>query len=251
MLRMALLATALLLPAIATAQPARGFYVDVGAGANIANDLLSSNETTKVSTDLGPVGLVGLGWRYGNGLRTEIEGSYRTNDVSGIATRRVNGALLPLGNAGGSARTYAIMANIAYDIPFQPFGLPLQPYVGAGVGYGWLDFNNANGDGYGTFALPQGNSYTGPTVVSFGSAGAFAYQAIVGASLPLRILPGLEATLEYRFFGMARADVPVDRMAANQTNLINGAVPSFATHNGFEVHDNAILIGLRYTFGGR
>jgi hypothetical protein len=29
----------------------------------------------------------------------------------------------------------------------------------------------------------------------------------------------------------------------------NGAVPSSATRNGFEVHDNAIALGVRYAFG--
>jgi opacity protein-like surface antigen len=242
---------ALTLPVAALAQPVQGLYVEVGGGANIVGDLLSANETTKVETNIGGLGLVDIGCGFGNGLRAEIEGSYRSNGISGISTLRQNGNLLPLSNATGSVRTFAVMANVKYDLPFHTPALPIQPYVGGGAGYGWLDLGNASGNGVGRFALPQGNSFTGPTLVDFGSGGAFAYQAIAGASMPLRVLPGLSLTLEYRFFGTARVDVPVGRTAANTTNFVNGAVPSAATHNGFTEQNNAILIGLLYTFGPR
>ena len=110
---------------------------------------------------------------------------------------------MPLSNVFGNAATYAVMANLAYDIPIHAFGL--QPYVGAGVGYSWLDLGNARGNGFGTFHLADGDNSVGPTLVSMGAAGAFAYQGMVGASLPLSIAPGLSAILEYRFFGTARA----------------------------------------------
>ncbi len=51
---------------------------------------------------------------------------------------------------------------------------------------------------------------------------------------------------EYRYFGTARADVPIDRVAA-VGGAANGAID---LHNGFEVHDNAIMLGVRYSFGG-
>jgi OmpA-OmpF porin, OOP family len=47
---------------------------------------------------------------------------------------------------------------------------------------------------------------------------------------------------------MARADIPVTRVTKTG-DLFNGVLPSSATHNGFEVLDNAVLIGLRYRFG--
>jgi hypothetical protein len=156
--------------------------------------------------------------------------------------------LEPLANASGNASTYAVMANVAYDIPLHPFGLPLQPYVGAGVGWAWLDMGNAQGNGFATFRVPVNNTVSGPDLVTFGTAGAFAYQAMAGASLPLAILPGLSATLEYRFFGTAREDVPVDRSLAGG-NTVNGVVPTSSTHTGFFEANHAILIGLRYAFG--
>jgi opacity protein-like surface antigen len=248
LLRMLLTAGAALLPAIAVAQPVSGLYVSGNVSVNIAGSLRSDGGTTSVDTNPGPLGVIGLGWGFGNGLRVELEGSYRSNAISGISTRRVDGDLLPLTNAGGSLATAAAMANVAYDLPFGGFGLGLQPYVGAGLGYGRVQFNDAGGNGLGRFALPENNTYIGPDVVSFGGAGAFAYQAIVGASLPIHIVPGLDATIEYRFFGTSRADVPVTRVSIGD-DLVNGELPGNSTHNGFEVHDNALMIGVRYQFG--
>jgi opacity protein-like surface antigen len=142
------------------------------------------------------------------------------------------------------------MANVLYDLPVQRYVGVLQPYVGAGVGYGWLDFNRVGGIGRGTFRLPQDNTFTGPDVVRFGTGGAFAYQVIAGAAYPLSKLPGVKLTAEYRFFGATRADVPVSRIASGGI-LVNGAVPAASTHNGFAAADNIIMLGLRYNFGGR
>jgi OmpA-OmpF porin, OOP family len=243
------LAGVFLLPAIAVAQPIQGLYIGVEVGANFAGTLSASQQTTKVYTDPGPLGLVALGWGFGNGLRTEIEGSYRSNSVSDVSTLRAGGATLPLTNVTGNVQTYAVMANIAYDIPLHPFGLPLQPYVGAGVGYAWLNMEDVRGNGVTTFRLQNGNTFgPGPDLVSLGTAGAFAYQAMAGMSLPISALPGLQATLEYRFFGTARADVPVTRVTTTG-DVVNGVLPSSSTHNGFEVVDHALLIGLRYSFG--
>ena len=244
----ALLSGALALAAVpqAHAQPVQGLYVSLGAGANLAGDLLSAKETTKVYTTVGPVALIDLGWGFGNGFRAEVEGSYRSNSVGGISTRRVNGELLPLGNATGDARTYAVMANLAYDIPVHAYGL--QPYVGAGAGYSWLDLGDARGNGFGTVVAQGNNTVTGPTRVSFGSAGAFAYQAMAGVSLPMPAVPGLSATLEYRFFGTARSDVPITRTITTG-EIINGGPPSETNHSGFFSYDHAIMIGLRYSFG--
>ena len=52
------------------------------------------------------------------------------------------------------------------------------------------------GNGFGTVIAQGNNTVTGPTHVTFGSAGAFAYQAMAGVSLPLPAVPGLSATLE-------------------------------------------------------
>jgi OmpA-OmpF porin, OOP family len=179
----------------------------------------------------------------------ELEGSYRSNGISSIDTLRQNGSRLPLTNVQGSLRTWAVMANGEYDIPLANFGvtLPVQPYIGGGLGYAWLDLSDASGNGLGIFALPGHNFFMGPDLVTFGSASAFAYQAMAGFAWPLGFVPGVEATLEYRFFGTARADIPVHRVSTSG-DTINGAIPSSSTHNGFVLNDNSLLFGLRYRF---
>jgi opacity protein-like surface antigen len=246
MLKQVTLAGALMFPAIAVAQPIQGLYIGGNAGVSFAGSLLSSQPNRKIYTDDGPLGLAAVGWGFGNGLRTEIEGSYRSNGIDVISVRRINGMLEPLTNVSGNAATYAVMANVAYDIPLH---LPVQPYIGAGLGYGWLNLGNAHGNAPGIFRLPNNNTIVGPETVSFGTAGAFAYQAVVGASLPVRAFPGLAFTLEYRFFGMAGANVPITR-ATTTGDLVNGAHPSSTSRNGFNVLDNAVLIGVRYQFRG-
>jgi OOP family OmpA-OmpF porin len=240
---------AILLSEVALAQPVNGLYLNLDAGINIAGNLQSSQTTTQVNTDVGPVGVAAVGWGFGNGLRIEIEGSYRSSGIDNIYTRRINGLLEPIGDPAGSVRTYAVMTNVAYDLPVHIPGLPLRPYVGAGLGYGWLDFGNAGGDELAIIRLPQGNTYRGPVVVGFGSADALAYQAVAGVALPVRIVPGLETTLEYRFFGTTRADVSKS-VVSTEAISVNGAVPAATTHNGFDLHDSTILVGLRYRFGG-
>jgi OOP family OmpA-OmpF porin len=248
MFKLSLLTYVILLPIVAVAQPVQGLYISGATGVNFLDTLQSSQATTRIDTDSGPMGLGALGWGFGDGLRAEIEGSYRSSDIDGISTRRVNGALLPLTDTSGNAGTPAVMVNVDYDFPVQPFGLPIQPYIGGGVGYGWLDFGNAGGHGFAKFRLPENNTFSEPDLVSFGSGGAFAYQVIAGASLPLGMLPGLDLTVEYRYFGTAGADVPVSRVSTSGI-VVNGAVPSSVTRNSFEVHDNAITFGLRYAFG--
>lgn len=248
MFRTLLLASVLLLPAVAMAQPITGLYIGAGAGVNLAGTMQSAGKTTKIDTDAGPIGLAAVGWGFGNGLRAELEGSYRSNSVGSVSTLRNNGQTVPLSNVDGHVGTYAVMANAVYDIPLHGLSLPVQPYVGVGVGYGWTDLGSVTGNGFGTFRLPGNNTVNSPSLVSFGSAGAFAYQAIAGVSLPLHFLPGLQATLEYRFFGTARTDVPVNRVSTVM-GTVNGVIPSSSSKNGFEAHDNTILIGLRYAFG--
>jgi OmpA-OmpF porin, OOP family len=214
-------------------------------------DLTSSDHTIKLDTDAGPIRLVDVGWGWGNGLRAAIEGSFRAKGIATIPTQRENSSLMPLANEGGMTRTYALMANITHDLPFHFSTTPLQPHVGADVGYGWLDFGSASGSGYGPFALPQGNRYTRPTSVRFGSDGAFAYQAIVGDAMPLRLPPAISTTVGYRFFGIGPIDSPADRTAADASSHISGGARSISTHDHFTERTDTVLINVRYAFGAQ
>src|SRR3712207_9503600 len=91
-LRRALLAaTVLALPVAAQAQPVTGLYVGAGAGLNIRQDS-ESRGVRIVPDNPGGIGVVSLGYGFGNGIRAEIEGSYRENEIDKLQVQGVPGA---------------------------------------------------------------------------------------------------------------------------------------------------------------
>ncbi len=232
------------LPALA--QPVTGPYFGGAGGAVFNTPLRSTTDNTRIDTGVGVAGEGAAGWGFGNGLRAEIEGFYADNAIREVRTHRVDGLLVPLGDPTGSFRNYVAMANVIYDVHVP--GFPIVPYLGAGAGYGWLDFHNAGGIGRYRFNLPDQNTYTGPVEVSFGNANGFAYQALAGIAMPVPFVPGLDLTLDYRFVGTDRVDVPVERVALDNEK-VNGVVPSAQAHDGFLLHDSVVMVGVRYAFG--
>jgi len=232
------------LPALA--QPVTGAYVGAAGGAAFNTPLRSTTDNTRIDTGVGAIGSADAGWGFGNGLRVEIEGLYADNSIKSIRTLRTDGYLEPLKNPTGSFRNYGALANVIYDV--QVNSLPIVPYLGVGAGYGWLDFRNAGGVGKHRFELTDQNTYTGPAQVSFGNAGGLEFQAIAGVAWPVPWVRGLDLTVDYRFLGTDRVDVPVDRLALNNEK-VNGVVPFAQAHNGILLHDNVVMLGLRYAFG--
>ena len=171
-LRSALLAaTMVALPLAANAEGIEGFYVGAGGGVNIMQneslDLVIVKTNVgggSAKTNVGGVGVVSLGWGFGNGVRAEIEGDYRYNSFN------LSGA--------GNEQKYGGMVNALYD--FTTVSPSFVPYVGAGIGYQAERLS----------VLSQ-------------TKGSFAYQGILGAAIPIDSVPGLAVTAEYRFMGLA------------------------------------------------
>jgi OOP family OmpA-OmpF porin len=92
-------------------------YLGAGAGVNFANDLDVSGGN-ELDSDIGWTGIGTIGVRFGNGLRSELEGGYRFNDgdINGISA---------------NTKTWNAMANLLYDLET---GTMLEPYVGFGLG---------------------------------------------------------------------------------------------------------------------
>ena len=241
--RTALLATTLLtVPGIAAAQPVSGLYIAGGIGANwlqetdltssgqLSNALTQAGRTTTgdISFEWGYVGVISLGWGFGNGLRTEVEGNYRVNDVDDISG--FGGTT----NASGTAISYGVMANVFYDFDFNTFGIPtgginIQPYVGAGIGYVWREFDDLRA------------SVLGGEIRTDGSDGRFAYQFIAGVGFPLhQYAPGLTLTAEYRFLGTLEHKY--------DTTSGGGAFTISRGTTESENYNHSLLIGLRYAF---
>ena len=227
------LAAALLAaPAIAQAQPVNGLYVGAGVGANFLDKTNFSGTWDSPAIRLegegaefswGYVGVLSLGWGFGNGLRAEIEGSYRQNATS---SSKASNQTYSSG-ANGNASSYGAMVNILYDIDLGNMLGGITPYVGAGVGYIWHHYSDV-----GNRTSDTDNNFFN------GTSGAFGAQAIAGLSLPISAVPGLAMTAEYRF--MMTAGHTMDSNTYQGTKYPANADVDNANHS--------ILLGLRYAF---
>jgi OOP family OmpA-OmpF porin len=236
-LRSALLAaTVLATPIAASAQPVTGLYVGGGAGVNFLNGEKFSGPaelaigTGKLHSSPGFVGVVSVGWGFGNGLRAELEGSYRNNAFDSSSGFGVTGF-----TGGGREQKYGPMVNVLYD--FNGLTPWFVPYLGVGVGYQWANEKNTNAHG----GFP-------PTTLGLANntEGSFAYQGIVGAAFPLpTIAPGLAFTAEYRFLGLAGHRTY--NGAITGADVGGGVIPAtFVSQNNF---NHSVLLGIRYNFG--
>jgi opacity protein-like surface antigen len=163
----------------ASAQDNGQWYFGVGAGWSNPDGLSFSS----VEPDEGWVGAVRFGRCCDNGLRVEVEGSYRSNDIpGGTGPTAVNGELT----------VTAIMLNVLAQLSRQEDPV-LAPYIGVGGGWAW-----ANVDGVGGGTVPA------PIVVD-DSVSALAGQLMVG--LAWRINSQAHLDLGYRYFDMLSEEV--------------------------------------------
>ena len=230
-----LAATLLSVPMAATANAqswdprVQGIYVGAGLGANYLDT--ADSDRTSISFEWGWAGVLSVGYGFGNGLRLELEGSYRSNDVDNIEVRGIN-APRPSGNA----TSYGLMVNALYDFVLGP----VVPYVGVGLGYVWHDYNDVG--------FRASNAANSGSVNVGGTNGAFGYQAILGVAFPIDSVPGLALTAEGRFMGTASEDIDG---RANGNFSVNGQ--TFNTRDAVKFSaDNfnwSILFGVRYNFG--
>jgi outer membrane protein OmpA-like peptidoglycan-associated protein len=226
------------LPVLAQAQPVSGPYIGAGVGGNWLQDTTLNGSVNnaigrKVENEfeIGYVGVLSLGWGFGNGLRAEIEGNYRSNDVSDT---KVSGASIQSRASGtGTAVSYGAMANILYDFDLGSSLGGIMPYIGGGVGYIWHDYQDV-----GISAV------NGDKIVYNGDTGAFGYQAIVGAALPIAGVPGLAVTAEYRFMGTLGHDINGTLNVTNST----GGKEQGRLNSDIDNFNHSLLIGLRYAF---
>jgi OmpA-OmpF porin, OOP family len=202
----------------ATAQPVEGLYLGAGIAANFHES--AGPQAMRLHTETGPAGLLSLGWGFGNGIRLEVEGSYRENGLARPAS--------------GSISTYGGMANLYVGTERALGGQPLQPYLGAGLGIAWTAFHQVGAAG-----IPPG---TGRRVFD-DVDGRLAFQAIAGMALPILALPGLALATEYRFLGTAGEARIEGRTEGVGGQLLGQGTGQFANRN------HSLLIGLRYTFG--
>ena len=228
-LRKALLAaTMLALPmAAAQAQPVTGLYIGAGVGANWRMDPDASNGFDLKTDRVGWAALGAVGWGFGNGLRVELEGNYRFNEISSASLAGARTF------STGHLRTYGAMVNALYDFNM---GWPVVPYLGVGVGAAWQEIGRLRGVRPATLGTTAAGYRVDDTEVNF------AYQAIVGLAYSLgAMVPGLALTAEYRFFGTLEPE-----LRATLRNPVTNAV--FRGNVEPQNFNHSVLIGLRYAF---
>lgn len=126
------------------------------------------------------------------GLRTEIEASYRRGDIGGNWREHTSFYdSTDSGTIDGNLSTFAVMANIAYDINI---GSKLKPYVTVGAGWARTHIEGFL-NGY-DFPLGGNPNFSGEN-------SGFAWQAGVGVTYP--VAPGIEAGIGYRHFNAPTA----------------------------------------------
>jgi opacity protein-like surface antigen len=176
----------------------------------------------------------------------EAEASYRSNEVRDLRFVR-NGELANKPDVQGRTGTAALMLNLLYDFDLRRWGISVRPYIGGGIGYGWRDYDGVSASTPFVVATPTG-FVTGPGRTSLrGSYGDFAWQAIGGVAIPLRFVPGLELTAEYRYFSMDGTKFEA-RQTLGFTNPNPGGTQSNRRFGRDDNHNHAALIGLRYAF---
>jgi hypothetical protein len=198
----------------AQAQPVAGLYIgadlglDLHAQEAVKNLSIGSDPLGGLSTDgnakfrPGFAGLASLGFRFGNGLRIEGEDDFLTDESKGFS----GGTRVAIAGCGKEQK-YGFMGTALYafvDVPMD------QPYIGAGVGVQWVNWQ-------------------------------IAFQAISGVAIPIPAAPGLAITVEYRFMGTAGNC----STSAVKAELIKDGVPTVAiATQGFGETDLLVPTGV-------
>jgi opacity protein-like surface antigen len=163
---------------------AAGPYMSIQGGATWLEDadldydiIPSSDLSVEAEFDTGFNMGVAVGYDYGP-ARLEAEVAYRQNDFD-----KFKGQFLGFGfedSADGDVSATSLMVNAYWDLPT---GGPITPYIGGGVGFANVSFNEVEDLGF-EFIDDDDN--------------VLAYQAAAGIAFDIN--PNLALDLGYRYF---------------------------------------------------
>jgi outer membrane protein OmpA-like peptidoglycan-associated protein len=191
----------------------KGNYVSFGAGWNYQQNNVFKSGLGRDQTDFdsGYVGTVAIGHAWGQNMRTELEGSYRHNDISSIKGTGATGG-------SGDFHSWNAMVNEYYDFHNRT---NWTPYVGAGVG---ASFQSAH---------HIGNAFAPGTTIDDTDT-EFAYQGIAGVDY--WTTQHSAWGVRYNYFGTTRGKFDTDSAAAG------GA-------RGLDENNHAVLVTYRFNWG--
>ncbi len=229
-LRTTLLTAAATLAIAPAAHAYEGLYGAIGAGLSYfgyENDV-SNNDVGAPGPDIfdttsdydNGIGIyAAIGKAHGNGIRTELEYSYRSADIDQIdPVAGFSG--IPAGSITGDSNIHALMVNALYDFGSGGF----TPYIGGGVGIGRVNHEIAGVNGVSGLAIAYGDTEYN-----------LAFQGIAGVAIGLS--EGLALDLSYRYFNML----------GNEYS--GGAVNGFTSEIEADASSHNFFAGLRWNFG--
>ncbi len=197
------------------------YYGSIFGGWVGLDDLMLSGDEgqIQISNDSGVAGGFALGQIQGKNLRSELEVTYRGNDLTAMTLNDLAGST-QLFEGDGKIDTVSGMLNVIWDFTDLPSRC-FTPYLGAGIGG-----VSANAD----FQI------NGQNVLGDGNDTSLAYQWIAGISVKTQSLSDLY--VEYRYF------------AADSLHF-NTTLPASAIIDGdgeLEYRTSNVLFGFRKKF---
>jgi opacity protein-like surface antigen len=201
---------------VAAAAPMPAFYLAGRVSGTFAEDTRFGVLGTTVTNDYNTIGFEGslaIGTSlsgFGIPLRAELEGGYMRN---GIDSHNIAGVgNFTGGDAFGSTNVLYGLANAYAD-----FGDgPLRPYVGAGIGYARVGFDNHGVSAVGTALDDSGHG--------------LAWQ--VGAGVSYDVTNEATVELGYRYFGVENVGL----------TAVDG------TNSSVDVRAHQVRLGMRFAF---
>ncbi len=122
---------------------------------------------------------VALGQYQGPNLRTELEFTFRNNDVDSVFETGFTASTF---DVDGTINSFSGMFNMVWDFQSRPVFGRLRPYAGAGLGYAFVDVS-----------VPENS-----VIEDNENQSSFAYQLMAGLSRPVNC--HMQGFVEYRYF---------------------------------------------------
>ncbi len=168
----------------------KGFYLTLGTGFGVGEEAnISAGSSTLEADEIGTSSVFSgaFGFRFSKNIRTELELVYHPDFA-------VDEKFLTSGievETKAEISSLASFANVYYDIPLGR----VTPFVGAGIGFSrneLFDISNTAMTG----------PFTGQSIISNGdNKTSFAWQLIVGCSIPIRDSLALDLSYHYMDLG--------------------------------------------------
>ena len=212
----------------------------------------------------GPVFGGSIGYGLGHNLRVELGVSYSSNAVTrlnsgtGALVNGVAQGVDPLGlGYTGNEKKLTVMVNAIYDFNdlTKKYGLPLTPYIGAGVGMSHVDWSGVTRFGGGenfTATSPSLGIVNKITNAFYSSDDVLAVQGIIGAAYDVPGVPGLALTADLRMMALPSGfkqhsllTLTFRSSPTPWTSVLRGQGSSIW---GTDINYNFVA-GLRYSFG--